>query len=300
MEKEISIVLQLSKSEQTLLEMHSFLNVINVIISEIKILSMNFNKEKELKALQDHCISIARSLESLDSALESARRIDKSEAYILSELHKHIGADNKHHPDYEYSIDNITSIFRILNVRVREILNRNEFPQDWSEFNISNLKDNIISVFNAIELNSHGRYEIVYEATSHDINRYLIDIIISSVDGKVIKMPSVFQDVIRDLMANARKYTPPGGKIKAMLIDDGIKLSLAIIDNGIGVPESQIEKIMQFGFRGDNTVNKITYGGGFGLTKAYYITKRYNGRMWVDSELNKGTKIRIEIPRKSA
>jgi signal transduction histidine kinase len=45
-------------------------------------------------------------------------------------------------------------------------------------------------------------------------------------------MPAVFQDVVRDLIANARKYTPPGGKIIAGLYQDDEELRFVVADTG--------------------------------------------------------------------
>ncbi|MFP4244276.1 MAG: sensor histidine kinase, partial [Ectothiorhodospira sp.] len=112
--------------------------------------------------------------------------------------------------------------------------------------------------------------------------------------------PAVFQDVIRDLLANARKYTPPGGRILAGLKDTGSELRFVVEDSGMGIPEHQIQQVVDFGFRADNVRDRRTQGGGFGLTKAYWVTRRCGGRMWIDSALGLGTRIRIQLPRSKA
>jgi signal transduction histidine kinase len=116
------------------------------------------------------------------------------------------------------------------------------------------------------------------------------------VQKDTIYMPPEIQDVMRDLIANARKYTDTGGRIDASLSQTETELELVIEDNGRGIPEDQIESTIDYGFRGTNVDDKKSYGGGFGLTKAYYITKRYGGRMWIESALEVGTKITIRIP----
>ena len=111
-------------------------------------------------------------------------------------------------------------------------------------------------------------------------------------------MPPVFQDCLCDLVANARKYTPPGGCIHAKLEEDEDTFVLQVSDNGIGIPEDQIDRVVSFGFRGKNVANTIPYGGGFGLTKAYFYTLEMGGRMWIESNLSRGTTITIHIPKK--
>jgi signal transduction histidine kinase len=103
---------------------------------------------------------------------------------------------------------------------------------------------------------------------------------------------------MRDLIANARKYTEPGGRISAGLWDDGNVLRLVVEDTGKGIPEDEMEEVVNFGYRGSNISDKETQGGGFGLTKAYINTRRFGGRMWIRSGNNSGTRITIEVPRK--
>jgi signal transduction histidine kinase len=65
---------------------------------------------------------------------------------------------------------------------------------------------------------------------------YIVNFSIDSVDGTAIHMPPVLQDVMRDLIANARKYTEPGGEISAGLADNGKELRFVVEDTGRGIP----------------------------------------------------------------
>jgi signal transduction histidine kinase len=149
----------------------------------------------------------------------------------------------------------------------------------------------------AIEKNSRGRYRFVDNLAAQDESSYYDHLNISSVNTKTVTMPSVFQDVLRDLLANARKYTPPGGRISGGLFDSGEELRFVVEDNGMGIAEDEILKVIGYGARASNAQGKKTLGGGYGLTKAYYYTKAYGGRFWVDSQLGQGTRIEIRIPK---
>ena len=105
--------------------------------------------------------------------------------------------------------------------------------------------------------------------------------------------------MFRDLIANARKYTPPGGIINAGLRDDGKQITLVVEDNGMGIPTDEIEKVVDFGYRATNARDRRTCGDGFGMTKAYATVRRFNGRFWIKSSVGAGTKITIRIPRPS-
>lgn len=300
MEKEIILNLELSSEQEALLEMHSFLNVMNVLIAEISLLAMQYDKESEMESVVSHCFDITRALSNKLTAIEAAKNIDATKSIILDGIKNQIGSaiDISTETYYLKTIDNINSIFNILDVRIREIMARINDPEQWIEFEIGLLQNNFVNVFNAIEKNSKGRYRIIYNVAEHDVKNYLVNLSFRSENGKTIKMPPVLQDVMRDLIANARKYTEPGGRIDAGLVDDGKFLKFVVQDTGMGIPDEQIEQIVNFGFRAGNVTEKVTRGGGFGLTKAYFVTKQFFGRMWIDSVLNQGTKITIILPHK--
>ncbi|MFC1620246.1 sensor histidine kinase, partial [Candidatus Neomarinimicrobiota bacterium] len=195
---------------------------------------------------------------------------------------------------------NIESIFAVLDVRVREILARAQQPDLWVNHNISDLTGNFINLFTAVEQNAGGRYHIVYNIASKHTLDYFVNFGITSVDGDTICMPSILQDVMRDLILNARKYTDLGGSIIAGLDDDGEWLSFVVEDTGKGIPADQLGHVVEYGARARNVQDQETKGGGFGLTKAWFVTQQFGGRMWIDSEENEGTTITLQIPSHAA
>jgi signal transduction histidine kinase len=195
------------------------------------------------------------------------------------------------------SITNIHSLFNILKARVQELYETYRDTGNWNEYNINDLKQNFFDVFSAMEKNSKGRYQIVYNMHQQTGRDYLVDLQIESVEGDTITIPPVLQDCFRDLIANARKYTLPGGFIYARMQDDGQYITIIVRDNGVGIPEDQIEKVVAFGYRADNVSHIKSMGGGFGLTKAYEVTKQCGGRFWIDTDLGAGTEITMRIPR---
>ena len=199
-------------------------------------------------------------------------------------------------PEVQESKDNIESVFHVLQVRVQEILDRLDNPKKWGVYTKQKLLANFMQVFAAIEKNSKGNYGFVYKLAAQGGQDYYIHMDLQSIGSDEIYMPSVFQDVMRDLIANARKYTLPGGNVLAGLLDDGQCLRFAVEDNGCGIPGDEIESVVDFGYRGSNVEAKRTMGGGFGLTKAYWVTKQFAGRMWISSAVDKGTRVDIHIP----
>lgn len=294
---EITANFDLSREEENLLDMHSVLNILNVITYELVELSSALDEPEPLENAIDSVTAIA---EQLTDRKEALNQIDNVEAFI-SRIRSALGEVKTGRRDGELenlqrTEINLDSIFSVLRVRAREIAARAEDPHAWVYHDIEELKMNFFQVFKAIELNSNGAYHIVGNIARYEEGDYYLTLQIDSVSGSSIYMPAVFQDVIRDLIANARKYTPPGGEIIAGLYQSEDYLRFVVADTGKGIPEQEIEKAIRFGFRGSNVKDRPTRGGGFGLTKAYYVTKRNSGRMTIDKREPTGTRIEITIP----
>ena len=299
-EIEITEIPPLSPGELSLLDMHSIANVLNVLRCELTVLGL-------LAADRDNyfpdglavCDSLRASLRDHEAALRTATRIEEFEHIVFTELTVKL----EHPPrrpdprDISESLDNLRAVFAILKVRAMEILARAGAPDRWAPFDLDKLRADFLAVFAAIERNSKGRYRILYNAARKEADDYYIDFKFESAGGGALLMPPVFQDTMRDLVANARKYTAPGGSITAALYEDDRELRFVVSDTGRGIPEAELATVVEFGKRASNVGNVRTMGGGFGLTKAFMVTKRFGGRFWIASELGRGTRIRIAIPR---
>jgi signal transduction histidine kinase len=292
---------QLRPDEISLLDMHSILNILNVLQYEFMCLGAHIGDTPELDSLCEAAAVAGRGLTQPDLTQQSrtlAVFVDRVFSTLdTMEQTRHLSADDV----YCSTRENLRGIFGILSLRWAELNERRESPLRWKAHDIVTLQDNFGNVLHAIERNSKGGYRIVHNLAEHEEGRYLIHFDISGFDGKTLFMPPVFQDVMRDLLANARKYTPPGGVITAGLYDDGDSLRFVVEDNGCGIPERDLPHVVGFGYRGSNVVNRPTRGGGFGLTKAFYVTRQFGGRLWIESPISDGhgTRIEIRIPRTS-
>ncbi len=299
MQVEIKKDIQLSHEDTVLLDMHSFYNVINILSGELQVLQIMADDQGTLQECIILVFQIKDSLNNACSALEHAKKVDEHFKYIRDKIDEFMGHNPhlKEDPEAQESVANIESVFGILQVRAREIITRLENPGKWMEHDLGELLQNFVDVFAAIEKNSKGKYRFVYNLAVQEEKDYYINLNFESVDMDKIYMPPIFQDVMRDLIANARKYTDPGGKVLVGLFDDGENLRFAVEDTGWGISEDEIEQVVDYGYRGTNAGNKKTMGGGFGITKAYWVTKQFNGRMWIDSAAGQGTRMDIHIPR---
>lgn len=108
------------------------------------------------------------------------------------------------------------------------------------------------------------------------------------------------RQVLTNLVSNALKFTPPGGKIRIFARNQSEYVQVSVQDSGIGVPEEAKEAIFER-FRQVKS-NKDTgtgqKGTGLGLAIAKGNVEAHGGRIWVESEVGKGTTIHFTLPHK--
>lgn len=295
---ELFVKNDLDKNQLALLDNHSFLNVMNILIGEIQYIELEIEDYDILKPAKELCYNIKDELMDSQLALQRAKQYQVNR----NEIEKSIKRVFEKYPQYEKNdilkqdVENIISVLNILAVRANEIVERATDPDKWLIFKTDYLLKDFTNFFNAVEKNSKGRYHIVKNIANQEEKDYLVYLNFDGDENGEIKLPMIFKDVMRDLVANARKYTKPGGTIEMGLSAKNGKLFFVVKDNGMGIPEADLPFVANFGFRASNTTEIPTKGGGFGLTKALNITKGFNGNMWIDSTLNKGTTIKIELP----
>ncbi|MDQ3008253.1 MAG: PAS domain-containing sensor histidine kinase [bacterium] len=103
--------------------------------------------------------------------------------------------------------------------------------------------------------------------------------------------------VITNLLSNAIKYSPNNEKIFVKASGDKKNITLTVQDSGIGVPKKNQNKVFERFFRGGDAED--TYAGlGLGLFISSEIVKRHGGRIWVESEVGKGSTFCFSLPIK--
>ena len=108
--------------------------------------------------------------------------------------------------------------------------------------------------------------------------------------------PDLLENVYINLIGNAVKYTPENGAIKVQVEKkDGTFLS-TISDTGYGIPKEEQTKVFSRFYRGTNVVRKDTDGNGLGLYLVKQIIDAMHGKIWFESEIDKGTTFYVELP----
>jgi signal transduction histidine kinase len=106
-----------------------------------------------------------------------------------------------------------------------------------------------------------------------------------------------FKQIMLNLLTNAVKFTPDGGRVdvRARLAEDGV-LEVAVADTGIGIaPEDQAAVFEEFRQVGRHYTNKHE-GTGLGLALTKRFVELHGGRLWLDSELGKGSTFSFTLP----
>lgn len=294
MKHEYTQSVDLNTEDLTKVDLHSLLNIMNILISLFYQAGKAVGDEDHLEALLDEVydiVDIMKDRSKVKGYLEGFNRFKTVTQKTLAKVE----ADYPERYNARVA-EEIEAVINILEIRSVEWLKRVDHPQQWDNLEVSTLRQNFNDVFKAIERYSKGRYLIVGDAQSQGEEDYLIELNIEPSGQTEIRIPSVFQDNMRDTLLNARKYTPLGGHICATLTTQKEKIIWEVKDNGIGIPESDLPRVVEFGYRAKNVSDRRTMGAGFGLTKAYVVAKQFKGKMWIDSAVDRGTTLTIEIP----
>lgn len=113
---------------------------------------------------------------------------------------------------------------------------------------------------------------------------------------KVLADPIRLSEVATNLIANAINYTEAGGKVDISLSLSPNEITTMVSDTGVGIPEEAIPHLFNKFFRVSNIAQKSSKGTGLGLYIAKSIVEKHHGKIWVKSELGKGSKFFFTLP----
>lgn len=113
--------------------------------------------------------------------------------------------------------------------------------------------------------------------------------------------PRRLEQVLDNLLSNAAKYSPKGSPILISVAVGESSVVISVTDQGIGIPEAEIPRIFDEFYRVEHTSSDLavdgTEGGiGLGLSICREIVLQHKGRIWVESELHKGSTFYVELP----
>jgi signal transduction histidine kinase/GGDEF domain-containing protein len=182
-----------------------------------------------------------------------------------------------------------------------------------AERNINRLTNILNDLLNLSRIES-GKIIINFEELAP---KALIEFILSSLkpqaDNKSLKLRMDFPDelptaygdrekieqILTNLVGNAIKFTPEGGEItvSAKPLDSDRKMvAFSVRDTGIGIPEEELEKIFDKFHQVEDSLHRSTGGTGLGLAITRGLIEAHQGKIWVESELGKGSTFTFTLP----
>ena len=138
----------------------------------------------------------------------------------------------------------------------------------------------------------------VLKDVSHCIEKQGHHLSVSGMEGipAVLVDPELFRQVILNMVSNAIKYTPPGGKIDIHIGREDSLVRWAIADSGIGIPKASQARLFEKFYRAENVYKIETEGTGLGLHLVKLIVEKSGGRISCESEENKGSTFQFTLP----
>ncbi len=168
---------------------------------------------------------------------------------------------------------------------VKDLLTLTKFDYGKMEMNISRFSfaEAVQNVHKAVALDAQNHGHTLTLDCPDDL---------PSVDGDRERI----EQVIMNIVSNAIKYTPDGGKIAITAGTAGKSVFVRISDNGIGIPEKDLPRLFERFYRVDKARSRESGGTGLGLSIAKEILNQHKGDIRIESVYGEGTDVTITLP----
>ena len=103
-------------------------------------------------------------------------------------------------------------------------------------------------------------------------------------------------EVLQNLLDNAIQYTPAGGQVMVSASPKNSEVIFSVSDTGIGIPQADQPRIFERFYRVDVARSREVGGTGLGLSIAKHLVETHGGRIWVDSEIGRGSQFHFSVP----
>ena len=122
------------------------------------------------------------------------------------------------------------------------------------------------------------------------VSELVTEPLVATLDAKRV------EQVLRNLLDNAIKYSPAGGTVTVQVYGDQQQILLAVSDEGIGIPAEEWDRIFERFHRVENEITRRLRGAGLGLAVCRGIVEAHGGRIWVESQPGAGSTFCFTLP----
>jgi signal transduction histidine kinase len=118
-----------------------------------------------------------------------------------------------------------------------------------------------------------------------------------SIDLTITADRNMIKTILRNLISNAIKYTYKNGKVEVKAILKDSRAEISVSDNGIGMTKETMSKLFRIDANLFTPGTENEKGTGLGLLLCKEFVEKHGGKIWVESELGKGSVFSFSLPR---
>ncbi len=288
-----------TKDEITEEMKNSFCAVVNLISYKIKDYELNEVFKIQLKAMQDAIIEKDNAYEIIKKQHKKLQELDKTKSLFLANISHELRTPLNAIIGFSQALD--SQIFGKLNDKQAEYIKDIQISSlhllgmineilDISKFEAHAMK------FSPSEINpTQSIKEVVNILEPLYKNKNIKVEIKNDFEGLINADSQKFQQILYNLLSNAIKFTPNNGLIEIVSHKHDANYILKIKDNGIGIDKKYHSKIFKKFVHLNNIYTTTQSSTGLGLTITKELVKLHNGKITLESELNKGTTFIMEF-----
>ena len=264
--------------------------------------------ERSNKALLEANLELAKQVANLhgnkkevEKSLEELKKLDERKSEILATVSHELRTP-------------LTSIKGALSIIATEGRLEGEMPREFLEIAQQNTERLIRLIGSLMDLVRIEAGRLVLELKPVDMTRAIrlsweglqgiarqkgieVEIVLPEGLPHIQADEERIKEVLTNLLDNAIKFTPQGGRVKVEVEEKEKELVVTVADTGYGIPLEERERIFEKFYQGRPPDPREPKGLGLGLSIAKAIVEEHGGRIWVESELEKGSRFSFSIPK---
>jgi len=257
-------------------EIQEILMLVIDITNEVK--SNNIMK-KTLQSQEEFLVNIAHELKTPLNVIFST--IQLFNMYLEKD-----SLDQNKDSMFKYINSMMQNCYRLSKL-INNIVDLSKIEAGFFQLNLSN--NNIVEIIEAV----------VMSVTDYTDIKGLSIIFDTDTEEKIIACdPEKLERVVLNLLSNAIKFSDVGSAIFVNIQDKNGMIEISVKDNGIGIEQDQLDRIFDRFKQIDKSLSRNAEGAGIGLSLVKAIVEMHGGKIYVVSELGRGSKFIIELPVK--
>jgi two-component system sensor histidine kinase BaeS len=121
-------------------------------------------------------------------------------------------------------------------------------------------------------------------------------VVVAKEPAPVVADPARLRQALGNLVANALRYTPPGGSVAVRIDNDHTGVTVAVADTGTGIDPDHLPHLFDRFYRADSSRSRATGGSGLGLAIVRHLAEAHGGRVFVESTVGAGSTFTVWLP----